>query len=29
MSIDVGVVALIGLACLGIGLVWGYCGGNR
>jgi hypothetical protein len=29
MSIDVGVVALIGLACLGMGLVWGYYGGNR
>ena len=29
MSLDVGIVALIALVCLGIGLVWGYYGGNH
>jgi hypothetical protein len=29
MSLDVGLVAIIALVSLGIGLVWGYHGGNR
>jgi hypothetical protein len=29
MSLDVGLVAIIALVFLGIGLIWGYYGGNR